>query len=181
MEILETILFTEAEIETQLELLEEEIEDLEAHKKIDPSKNIKLPMGTLNRMITSRKDKEKSLANQNLIIERDNNTLDLKELTFSECSGVHGLIFLTGRLATGHFIGFWSHSPWSTTENQEKGWAIIDPEKMEIIDTCETRSSGNWCGDFRAWRKKIKGQFGKMTILHDGMDTNKPVWRMSEC
>lgn len=180
MKKIKKILFTETEIEDQLENLGFEIEDLEATKKVDPSKEMRLPLGTLNRMLTTRQEEVESLKEQALFFDDDDGAkLDMKELTFSTL-GRHNLFFITHRFKSGHFLGFWSHSPCSTTQNQERGWVVISPDNLKVVDKCTTAGLGK-VGRIKPWRKNLRHKFGKATILHDGIDTNKPVWRMNEC
>lgn len=108
-------------------------------------------------------------------------TINLSDCSFSENSGsvngVMDLIFIVGRFQTGHFYGFWSCNPCGRTKNQDKGWAVIDPIRMEIIDYCETCSLGAWCGDFNSWKISLKPQFGKMTKLYQN---HGEQWKMDE-
>lgn len=129
-------LFTKNEIESKTSELEEEIQMLNDEPKD----------GIVKRMIQNRKDKIAFLKKQELIFQNDSNLLNLKDETFQANDFEHSLIFLTARFKNGFFLGFWSHSPWGTCSNQEKGWAIINPEILEVIDFCETKSMGNPSG-----------------------------------
>ena len=158
-----TILFTEEEIEDMIYQLEEEIEDIKSGDQDGVTKN----------MIQRRWNKIESLKGQNVIISKGDIILNLCDQTWTEKNCNNSLIFLTHRFKTGHFLGFWSHSPCSTTQDQEKGWAVIDPDTLKI---CETRSYGNWSGEFKEWRKQMSNNFGKATILKD--DCGEVKWKM---
>lgn len=185
------IFFTEIEVEMIIEELEEEIKELEEYiQKSVTAKN------TYDRVLSgkphtnNRKEKLEEIKKQPLWLESkariDTNLpllhLDLKDKTFSDNStGMQSsLIFLTSRFKSGHFLGFWSGNPCSTTRDQDKGWAVVDPVTLKIIDECETCSGGIWVGEFLDWQKTLKPTYGKMTILHDGIDTNKPSWKNDE-
>lgn len=155
------IFFTETEIDLMVEDLGDEIRDLEESGSAE---------GIIGKMINFRKKKIDKLKTQPLILSTKKMwknshgdkfplcDLDLKELMFTQrgTSSTGSLIFLTGRFKTGHFLGFWSENPCSTTSDQDKGWAVINPETLEIVDECETRSMGFWSGNFSEWKKHSK-------------------------
>lgn len=71
------------------------------------------------------------------------------------------LFFLTNIFTDGSFLGFWSHSPWGLCRDQEQGWVVLSPE-LEVLDTCETRTSGRSAGNnFAKWRKRQTMEHGK--------------------
>jgi len=88
------------------------------------------------------------------------------------------LYFLTLKFKDRCLLGFYSHSPWGTTRDQERGWVVIDPKKKEVIDTCETCYFGSTGKNFAKWRKNQTEIHGKGTLLLDNMDER---WKMSEC
>lgn len=92
-------------------------------------------------------------------------------------SNEDNLFFLTLKFKDGCLLGFYSHSPWGTTRDQERGWVVIDPKKKEVIDECETYSHGQAGNDFWKWRKKQTKVHGKGTLLLNDMDEQ---WKMNE-
>ena len=87
------------------------------------------------------------------------------------------LYFLTLKFKDGCLLGFFSHSPCSTTRDQERGWVVIDPKKKEVISECETYYHGITGNDFRKWRKKQTEIHGKGTLILDEFDER---WKMNE-
>ena len=87
------------------------------------------------------------------------------------------LYFLTLKFKDGCLLGFYSHSPWGSTRDQERGWVVIDPKKKEVIDECETYYCGPTGNDFAKWRKKQTEIHGRGTLLLDDMDER---WKMNE-
>lgn len=87
------------------------------------------------------------------------------------------LYFLTLRFKDECLLGFYSHSPWGTTRDQERGWVVIDPKTKEVIDECETYYFGSSGNDFAKWRKKQTEIHGKGTLLSDEFDSR---WKMNE-
>lgn len=87
------------------------------------------------------------------------------------------LYFLTLKFNDGCLLGFYSHSPCSTTRDQERGWVTINPKTKEVIDECETYYFGSTGKDFRKWRKKQTEDHGRGTKILDDMDEQ---WKMSE-
>lgn len=166
------ILLTQIEIEDAVFELEERIGELEGFLEECPKDKV------AKKMVKRRKDKLKELNKQELLIEVGGKKLDLNDQTFYDTNtGLH--IFLTARFKTGHFLGFWSHSPWGTCQDQEKGWVVINPETLEITDMHETRSMGMSMGGFSKWRKGITEKFGKSTKLLDGFGNQ--MWKSSDC
>lgn len=87
--------------------------------------------------------------------------------------------FLTNVFKDGSFLGFWSHSPWGRSRNQEQGWVVLSPN-LEILDSCETRTSGMPAGnDFRKWRKQQTQEHGKSSKIM--YDFGEQMWKMSDC
>ena len=95
------------------------------------------------------------------------------------CATYYGnVLFLTHIFENGFLFGFWSHSPWGTTRDQEQGWAVLDREG-NIIDGCETRTMGPSAGnDFNLWRKCMIEQYGKRTRLCD--ENGEMIWKITE-
>lgn len=103
-------------------------------------------------------------------------SLDMKELTFSD---EDSLIFLTNVFRNGFVLGFWSCSPWGNVRNQERGWALIDTEKMEVVDMCQTLADGQPAGDdFACWRHRVKLEHGRSQFLLD--EFGDRIWKMTE-
>lgn len=89
-------------------------------------------------------------------------------------------LFLTHVFKGGFILGFWSHSPWGTCNDQEQGWALLDSSFKEVT-SCETKTMGLSAGnDFLKWRRKIKDEYGKATKLSYHWD-NCLIWKISEC
>ena len=110
------------------------------------------------------------------LIKFDGNTSGKlgKDLTAS----VDGeLFFLTNVFADSSLLGFWSHSPWGTTRDQEQGWVVLSKD-LEVISSCETRTSGQNAGnDFRAWRRDQKLIHGRSFKLCPDWD-NESFWKI---
>jgi len=86
-----------------------------------------------------------------------------------------GLIFLTAKFEDGHYLGFYSHSPWGRIHNQERGWAVVSPEG-EIVDMIETYSWGSCGFGFHEWRREQKEEHGRAKKLLDDFGNQK--WKM---
>lgn len=114
---------------------------------------------------------------QGLHFTNGDGILDLGEDPTFSCKG-YQMIYLTEKFKNGFFLGFWTHSPWGGTTDQEKGWAIINPITLEVEEDIATRSGGIWCprGEFSKWRKSIKEKYGKSKILLDGF--GERPWKM---
>lgn len=106
----------------------------------------------------------------------DDKVLDMNELTFSD-AGL--LIYLTGFFRNGNLIGFWSHSPWGTCHDQEQGWCIINSNTLEVVDMCESKTSGASTGLIRQWRKKVKEENGPAKKLLNDWDEQE--WKITDC
>ena len=75
------------------------------------SKSDKKVINRLNQI-----EKLSGLPNGNMMTA--NGRLSLSEAIFYPNGSEHGLIFLTNRF-DGYLMGYWSHSPWGHTEDQE--------------------------------------------------------------
>jgi len=80
------------------------------------------------------------------------------------------VFFLTHKHKDGHYMGFYSHSPWGNVRDQEQGWVVLSPE-LEEVGRIETRTSGICSGlgwakwvaiqiDIHGPRKKLYDEFG---------------------
>lgn len=148
-----TILFTKDEIESKIFDLEDEIKMF-------------LQDGNTLR-VQSIENKVKQLQEQKTVFTGDGGILNLEDATFGAYEFEHDLIFLQARFKNGFFLGFWSHSPWGTCHDKEQGWAVINPQTLEVVDYCETKCSGASGGEFREWRKKMTLQYGKSNLLRN--------------
>lgn len=108
--------------------------------------------------------------------KRPVSTLDMKGLMFSEHGGE--LLFLTKVFQDGMLLGFWSHSPWGTTRNKEEGWAIINPNTMEMVDHVCTLDSGTRTGEFKEWSLNLKLEHGKANFLVN--EHGDREWKITE-
>lgn len=90
------------------------------------------------------------------------------------------LIFLTNVFEDGCVLGFWSHSPWGNTHNQEEGWAVLSV-KGEVLSSCETKTSGLPSGnDFKKWRSEQRWNHGKSFKLCPEWE-NENFWKITDC
>lgn len=157
------ILFTKNEIESKVFELESDIKFYQENGNTKKANSIQ---SVINKLLK-----------QNIVFKNDESTLDLNNSTFYTKEFEHSLIFLQARFDNGFFIGFWSHSPWGTTHDQEQGWAIINPETLGIIDYCETKYLGNSIVGFREWRKKMTSKYGKSTFIRNC--SGEVEWKIS--
>ena len=114
--------------------------------------------------------------------------MDLKEATANRlpkfvdddlCADFGGdLLFITGVFNNGFVIGFWSHSPWGNTRNQDRGWAVLDADGA-FVSSCATFYHGHTHDNFREWRESVSRRFGKATKLCDEF-SGETLWKMSE-
>lgn len=89
------------------------------------------------------------------------------------------LYFVKGRFKDGMYLTFYSHSPWGCTQDQIRGWAVIDARKHKIIDEINTYYFGNANQGWHDWRKKQKEIHGTLTKLKNSYD-NEDRWKMNE-
>lgn len=170
------IFYSEHEISKMVDEYETQIKEI---KEFDLPSAKPYEVAVYERMIAAREVRIKNLQTQKLVLKssRNKNTLDLKGLTFSEHKGV--LIFLTARFNdSGFFYGFWTHSPCGLTRDQEQGYVVIDPVRLEIIETCESKTFGRHTGEIKSWRKDITEMYGKQTKLTDL--SGEMVWKISD-
>jgi len=155
-------LFSEDEIHDLVFDLNDEIDDLlsDGYSASSP-------------IVKRREDKINSLNNQKLSFENGKKHINLKDMTFVS-DELSGIIFIQSRFNNGHFLGFWSHSPWGTCNDQETGWVVFNPHTFEIIDQCETKHNG----EYREWRRDIKNKFGGAKTIKDM--SGETLWKMSE-
>lgn len=158
-----TILFTKSEIDSKIVGLEEEAEM--SYEDGD------------TRRVQSIENKIKQLQNQETVFTTEGEVLNLEDVTFSSYEFEHNLIFLQARFKNGFFLGFWSHSPWGTCHDQEQGWAVINPQTLEVVDHCETKHYGVSTGEFREWRKEMTSQYGKSNLLRNF--SGEVEWKIS--
>jgi len=56
---------------------------------------------------------------------------------------------------------------------------VLSPE-LEVLDTCETRTSGRSAGNnFMGWRKMVTMEHGKSHKLME--EFGEQFWKMSDC
>ncbi len=147
-----TILFTKNEIESKVFDLENEIEMFRQDGDA--------------RRVHSRENKVQQLQEQKTVFTGDGAILNLEDATFTS-EFEHDLIFLQARFKNGFFLGFWSHSPWGTCHDQEQGYAVVNPETLEVVEYCETKCYGVSSGKFREWRREMTLKYGKSTLLRN--------------
>jgi hypothetical protein len=157
------ILFTKDEVESKIFELEYEIEMFRQDGD--------------TRRVQNRESKVQQLQEQKTVFTGDGGILNLEDATFGAYEFEHNLIFLQARFKNGFFLGFWSHSPWGTSHDQEQGWAVINPHTLEVVDYCETKCGGKSSGEFREWRKKMTSQYGKSNLIRNF--SGEVEWKIS--
>lgn len=100
----------------------------------------------------------------------------MKDLTCDHAKGE--TIFLTKVYKGGQLLGFYSHSPWGTTRDQEQGWQLIDSNTLEILEEIQTRSMGRHTGGFIDWYVEIGKIYGKSQHLVN--EAGDRVWKITE-
>ena len=176
---------TEDEVTKIIEKFEEEIEMYE--NEIKSGDQVSYIKKIFKQMIDGRKERIKELKSDKFIFKSKKTvkaykgrtpfaTLDLKGCTFSEEKSE--LFFLTGRYKNGFFLGFYSRDPWGTTRDREQGWGVIDPYKLELVESCESKSYGQYTGEAVHCKKRWKEKYGKLTKLTDV--SGEPHWKITE-
>ena len=64
--------------------------------------------------------------------------------------------FMKRRFKDGTIMAFYSRSPWSRSEDQERGWVVIDPVNKVVLSQCETFYHGFSYGEYNDWIKEQK-------------------------